>query len=408
MPNIDNTTAIFNTKYFQDDLIMEIEGIYLDYNATTPCDPQVVEKMLPFFNEIYGNPSNGFHRQGRTAAKAVDVAREQIANLIGSQPNEIIFTSGATESDNLAIFGVARNQKNNPRKRLVSSRIEHKAVLNPCKKLEEEGFEVFLLPVDSQGEVSIQQAKIEINDRTLLVSIHLANNEIGTIQAIQEITKIAHQKGALVHCDAAQAIGKIPVDVEELDVDLLSISAHKLYGPKGVGALYVRGGLNAIPLEPLLYGGGQEKGVRSGTTNVPGIVGFGEASRLATELVNEEGLRIANLRDLMEKSLAEIIPDMRINGHHAKRLPNTSSMTFLGIDADALLFNLPEVMMGTGSACTSGAIEPSHVLQAIGLSREAASSTVRASLGRFVHDDDIPLVCEYFRQALNRMKLQSA
>ena len=363
--------------------------IYLDYNATTPCDPRVVEKMLPYFSEIYGNPSNGYHRQGRLSAQAVSKAREQVANLIGAEPHEVIFTSGATESNNQAILGLARLHKTNPRKRIVTSKIEHKAVLNPFKKLSEEGFEIILLDVDSQGVVSIDQAKEYIDEKTLLVSIHLANNEIGTIQPVQEIVEIAHQHGALVHTDAAQAVGKIPVDVQGLGVDMLSMSAHKLYGPKGIGALYIRNGIRSVPMEPLLYGGGQENGFRSGTTNVPGIVGFGEAARISMEVLTEEMIRISSLRDRLEELLLHGIPNLIINAQKAKRLPNTSSLTFPGVEADALLLNLPDVMMGTGSACNAGAVEPSHVLQAIGLRREVASCTVRASLGRFVNDKDI-------------------
>lgn len=377
--------------------------IYLDNNATTPCDPRVLEKMLPFFTEIYGNPANGLHLQGRLAAKAVDLAREQVANLIGAQPNEIVFTSGATESDNLAIFGVTRMQKNNLRPRIISSQIEHKAVLNPCKKISNEGFEITLLPVNSQGEISTNRAEAEIDDRTLLVSVHLANNEIGTIQPIKEIANIAHQHGALVHCDAAQAVGKIPVDVDKLGVDLLSISAHKLYGPKGIGALYVRGGLQSIPLEPLFYGGGQEKGIRSGTTNVTGIVGFGEACELANKLIVEENARLTGLRNKLEETISSHSNLIRINATGATRLPNTSSITLVGIDADAFLLNMPEVMMGTGSACTSGALEPSHVLQAIGLSREDASSTVRASLGRFTSESDLLIIEHCFIETINKM-----
>lgn len=377
--------------------------IYLDYNATTPCDPRVVEKMLPFFTNTYGNPSNGFHRQGRMAAKAVDDARVQVADLFGARPNEIIFTSGATESDNLAILGIARSRGISPRKGIVSSAVEHKAVLNPCKILAEKGFDVVFLNVDSQGVISEDQAKKEINTNTLLISIQLANNEIGTIQPVQEIAEVAHQNGALVHCDAAQAVGKIRVNVEDLGVDLLSVSAHKLYGPKGIGALYVRSGLSTIPLEPLLYGGGQEKGIRSGTTNVPSIVGFGEACRIAGENLIDEGIRITRMRDRLETLLLEKVSTIAVNGFFAKRLPNTSSLTFKGIDADAILINLPEVMMGTGSACTSGAMEPSHVLQAIGLDREAASSTVRASLGRFTQEEEIPMICEYISQTVSRL-----
>ena len=286
--------------------------IYLDYNATTPCDPGVVEKMLPFFGEIYGNPSNGLHRQGRLAAKAVDTAREQVAALIGAKPYEIFFTAGATESNNLAILGLTQNNYQ-PRKHILTSQIEHKAVINPCQIIADEGYEVNFLPVDSQGTIKLEELTNKINESTLLVSIHYANNEIGTIQPIKEISEIAHEFGAIVHTDAAQAVGKILVNVDNLGVDLLSISAHKLYGPKGVGALYIRGGKKTIPLSPLMYGGGQEQGIRPGTTNVPAIVGFGEACKIAGDLLFGEEKRIASLRDRLETVLQSLIPEIRIN-----------------------------------------------------------------------------------------------
>lgn len=359
--------------------------IYLDYNATTPCDPRVVEKMLPFFSEWYGNPATGLHLQGRRAARAVDEAREQIAALIKCRPDEMIFTGGATESNNLAILGLGRANRHGGRTRIVTSAVEHKAVLLPCRQLQEEGYELIVLPVDRLGSVLIDEAETAINDKTLLVSVQAANNEVGTLQPITRIAEIAHEHGTIVHCDAAQAVGKIPVDLtaEAWQVDLLSISAHKLYGPKGVGALYVRNGPNAHPIEPLQYGGGQERGLRSGTTNVPGIVGFGEACRICSVELAQESIRIAGLRDHFEQALLAGVAGLRINAREAQRLPNTSSLTFPGIDADALLLNLPGVMMGTGSACSSGALEPSHVLLAMGLSRAEASSTVRASLGRY-------------------------
>jgi cysteine desulfurase len=361
----------------------KIPEIYLDYNATTPCDPRVVEKMLPFFRETYGNPSNGLHIQGRKSAKAVDDAREQVAGLINARSNEIVFTSGATESDNLAILGIARMNQGGKRKRIVTCAIEHKAVLLPCVKLKENGFDVVFLPVDKYGRVSIDDAKEAIDDKTLLVTIHSANNEVGTLQAIKELAEIAHEHGSLFHCDGAQAVGKISINVIELGVDLLSISAHKLYGPKGIGALYMCGGSNAIPLEPIWYGGGQEKGLRSGTSNVPGIVGFGEACSIVSAELENEFPRLKDLRDQIESLLEKQIPSMVINGFGAQRLPNTSSLTFPTVDGDALVLNAPEIMIGTGSACTSGAIEPSHVLTAMGVSREDASSTIRISLGRF-------------------------
>lgn len=380
------------------------EGIYLDYNATTPCDERVLEKMLPYYSQIYGNPSNGFHRQGRMAAKAVDEARQQVADLIGAQPEEIYFTSGATESNNLAILGLAQLGSKNKRGRIVSCKIEHKAVLQPCKKLENLGFDMFFLPVDSSGVAELGSAHSAINDQTFIVTIQAANNEIGTLQPVTEIAAIAHQHGALVHTDAAQLAGKLPIDVETLGIDLLSMSAHKLYGPKGVGALYIRGGARQIPVEPIILGGGQENGLRSGTTNVPAIVGFGEACRLASEMIEAEALRIKGLRDQFEQTLADKIPSLRINGKNAPRLPNTSSLTFPGIDADALLLNLPDVMMGTGSACTSGAIEPSHVLQAIGLSRQDAASTMRASLGRYSTDIEIDAAVSLIVDAWKMLK----
>jgi len=352
----------------------------------------VVEKMLPFFSEIYGNPANGLHKQGRLAAKAVDEARWQVANLIGARPHEIVFTSGATESDNLAILGFTRIHCAEKRNRIVTSAVEHKAVLLACKKLKEEGFDIVFLPVDTEGRVLIDAARQAINEDTLLVSIQGANNEIGTIQPIAEIAKMAHENGALLHCDAAQAVGKIPVIVDDWDVDLLSMSAHKLYGPKGIGALFIRGGSNAIPLEPIWYGGGQENGLRSGTMNVPSIVGFGEACNIFRTDLLEEMQGIRSLRDKLEQELIAQIPSPKINGSFAKRLPNTSSLTFSGINADVLILNAPQIMIGTGSACTSGAIEPSHVLTAIGLDRQDAASTVRVSLGRFTTDDQISQV----------------
>ncbi|NMC61766.1 MAG: cysteine desulfurase [SAR324 cluster bacterium] len=381
-------------------------GIYLDNNATTPCDPRVVEKMLPYFSEVYGNPANGYHIQGRMAGKAVDKAREQVAELIGAQPYEIYFTGGASESDNLAIFGIIRNPKHDSQKRIVSSKIEHKAILKPCRKLEEEGYYISLLPVDSQGVIKVENARNEINSQTILVSIQLANNEIGSIQPVKEIAEIAHEFGATIHSDAAQAVGKIPVNVEALGIDMLSISAHKFYGPKGIGALYIKGGLKNIPIEPIIYGGGQEKGLRSGTTNVPAIVGFGEAAEICKNELSVEIERISGLRNLLEKELTSRISDIVINAQKTERLPNTSSIIFPGIEADALILTLVNVMMGTGSACNSGAIEPSHVLQAMGISREAASRTVRASLGRFTTKEQIIQTLSEITASINRVAIK--
>lgn len=365
------------------------KGIYLDYNATTPCDPAVVEAMLPYFTEIYGNAANGYHVLGRLAHRAIEEAREQVAHLINAHSSEILFTAGATESNNLSLFGLARASRSAGRDKIVTSSLEHKAVLLPCEKLREEGFEVVILPSDRDGSVSLDAAREAIDERTLLVSIQTANNEIGTLQPIGEIAALAREHGAIMHTDAAQAVGKVNVDVKALQIDMLSISAHKFYGPKGVGALYLRRGANLRQIQPLVVGGGQESGLRAGTSNVPAIVGMGTAAELCGAGLNEEGKRISNLRATLESVLKEEISGLTVNGESARRLPNTASLTFPGVDADALLLNLPELMLGTGSACTSGAIEPSHVLQAIGLSRQAASSTVRVSLGRFTSAPEI-------------------
>lgn len=361
------------------------EPIYLDYNATTPCDPRVIDKMLPFFGMRYGNAASGFHAQGRLASRALEQARGQVASLINAQPHEIFFTGGATESNNLAILGLARRSQKDARRQIITSAVEHKAVLLPCAKLRDEGFEVVILPVDDQGRVQVEVLAEAVTEQTLLVSIQAANNEIGTIQPIKEIVSIAHSLGAIVHCDAAQAVGKIPVDVLDWGVDLMSASAHKLYGPKGIGCLYVSDAVGANRIEPLFFGGGQERGLRSGTSNVPAAVGFGEACSLSIDnnLANERDY-LCNLRDTLEEELLTRIPGIRVHARHTQRLPNTSSMAFPGVDADELLANLPGVMMGTGSACTSGTPEPSHVLMAIGLSRAQAHSTIRASLGRSI------------------------
>jgi cysteine desulfurase len=363
--------------------------VYLDYNATTPCDPRVIDAMLPYFGQIFGNPANGLHPQGRQAARAVAAAREQVAALISAQPYEIFFTAGATESNNLALFGLARGHRNSQRRRIVTSAVEHKAVLAPCERLQAEGFELVILPVDDQGCVDLAAAAEVINDQTLVVSVQAANNETGTIQPIKALADLAHTHGALFHCDAAQAVGKISVNVDDANLDFLSASAHKLYGPKGIGLLYIRGGAQTFDLQPQMLGGGQESGLRGGTSNVPAIVGFGEACRICHELGNDERVRIESLRNRLEEGLLNAIKPLNIQSRSAARLPNTSSLTFPGIDADALLLNLPNVMMGTGSACNSGAIEPSHVLQAIGISRADAFSTIRASLGRFTTESDI-------------------
>lgn len=380
-------------------------SIYLDNNATTQCDPAVLAAMLPYFSEWYGNAATGLHPQGRRAARALDVAREQVANLLNARPEEIIFTSGATESNNLAILGIGRKAADGPRKRIVTTAVEHKAVLEPCQVLGSLGYEVIVLPVDTAGRVDLAAANSAINEYTLLVTVQAANNEMGTLQPFQQIAALAHAVGALVHCDAAQAVGKIGVDVMAWDVDLLSLSAHKFYGPKGVGALYIRNGPRAIPLNPLTYGGGQERGVRSGTSNVPGIVGLGAAAQLSTILFPEEAKRIETMRFALESQLLAAFPGTWVNGANAERLPNTISLTLPGIEADALLLRLPEIMMGVGSACSTGALEPSHVLQAIGLNRSDAGATIRLSLGRFNSAEESPQIVTKLEQAIDDLKM---
>ena len=376
--------------------------IYLDNHATTPCDPAVMRAMLPYFEQIYANPSSTAHEAGRKASDAVAEAREQVANLISAQAGEMFFTSGATESNNIAILGLAYGSESS-RKRIVTTAVEHKAILEPYKELAKQGMDVVVLPVGNEGRVDLNAADEAIDENTLLVSVQAANNEIGTIQPVAEIAHLAHAKGALVHCDAAQAVGKVSVDVEEWDVDLMSISAHKLYGPKGVGALYIKGGPYSMPLKPLVIGGGQERQLRAGTLNVPGIVGFGEACELCQHLMPEETNRISGLRDVFESEILSQVDSARRNGALDERLPGNSSFTFPGIDAEALIVNTPDLAISTGSACTSGAPEPSHVLLAIGRTREEADNTIRIGVGRFTTEEDIVQATESILKALYRL-----
>lgn len=367
---------------------MKTGVIYLDHHSSTPVDPRVVQAMMPYWTDNPANPSNPYHPLGRKAAEAVETARDQVASLIGARHTEIVFTSGATESNNLAIVGTALAHAGS-RRRIITCAIEHKSVLEPCRWLADKGFEVVLLPVDRLGHVNLSALEHAVDDSTLLVSIQLANNEIGTIQRMEQISRVVHERGALLHCDGAQAVGKISVNVDHLYVDMLSISAHKLYGPKGIGALYVRGGAKRARLQPLAFGGAQEWSLRPGTLNVPAIVGFGEACRICSEEMVREAERVTTLRDLLEQLLLEHIPHLQRNGDLSYRLPGNSSLTLPDVEADALLLNLPDVALSTGSACTAGAIEPSHVLQAIGLSREAAFRTVRVGIGRFNTEEEM-------------------
>ncbi len=376
--------------------------LYLDHNASTPVDPRVVEAMLPFLLEQPGNASNTVHTYGRLAAAAVEDARADVARLVGAAPHEVVFTSGATESNNLALLGAVKAHRAG-RRRLVTTAVEHKAVLEPLEALRGEGFDVVVLPVLTDGAVDLAEAARVIDASTLLVSIQAANNEVGTIQPVAEVARLTRAVGALVHTDATQAVGSERVNVSELDVDLLSMSAHKLYGPKGVGALYVRGGARSGHVAPLMHGGGQEGGLRPGTLNVPGVVGFGVAARMALDEGAAEARRIRSLRDTFESELRSRVPDARFNGARDRRLPGTSSLTFPGVEADMLIANLDRLALATGSACNSGAPEPSYVLTAMGLSWEDAYATVRIGFGRSSRVEDLPRVVQELARAYARL-----
>jgi cysteine desulfurase len=356
--------------------------IYLDHHATTPTDPRVVEAMQPYWNERFGNASSATHRFGWTAEAALEDARERVAAAIGaSAPAEIVFTSGTTESDNLALKGVARAARGRGN-HLVTSAIEHPAVADTCAALAAEGFEVTVVPVDAEGLVDPADVARALRDDTLLVSIMAANSEIGTLQPLDEIGRVCRQRGVLLHSDAAQAVGRIRVDLRELPVDLLSFCAHKLYGPKGVGALWVREARPRIRLEPLLHGGGHERGRRSGTVAVPLVVGFAAALELCLQDLPEESARLSSLRDRLWQGLAEKLEGVHRNGHPTRRLPGNLNVSFDGVEADALLVALPDVALSSGSACASHSGEPSPVLRALGLSESRARSALRFGLGR--------------------------
>ncbi|MFY9300688.1 MAG: cysteine desulfurase family protein [Candidatus Nitrosotenuis sp.] len=349
--------------------------IYLDNAASTPMADQVLQEMLPYLKENYGNPSS-IHRFGRLATKAIDTARKRIADIIGAQPHEILFTSGGTESNNTALFGVLGKGTAS----LVTSSIEHDAILEPCKRLESQGHAVTYLPVDSSGTVDIEKLKSAIADQTGLVSIMYANNEVGTIQPVKEIAQICKQHKVLFHTDAVQAVGKVPIDVKELGVDLMSISSHKIHGPKGIGALYIKSG---VQIAPLVLGGGQENGLRSGTENVASIVGFGKACQLAKENMDANSVYLKNLRDSLIQRVTSEISHVTVNGHGQNRLPNNAHFTFLGVNGEDLIIKLDEngVAASTGSACSVKTQKASHVLAAMGFSHEQITGSLRLTVG---------------------------
>ncbi len=380
--------------------------IYLDYQATTPTDPRVVEAMLPYFTERFGNPHSVHHGYGWDAVAAVERARARIAELIDAEAREIVFTSGATESNNLAIKGAARFHKER-RPHLVTLTTEHKCVLESCRRMEREGVEVTYLPVRENGLVDLERLKKAVTERTALVSIMAANNEIGVIQPIAEIGAICRAKGAYFHCDAAQAVGKIPVAVNAMAIDLLSISGHKVYGPKGIGALYVRR-RPRVRLEPLIDGGGQERGLRSGTLPTPLCVGLGKACAIAREEMAEEAARLARLREHLWEALAAGLPEVTVNGDLARRLPGNLNVSFEGVDGEALIDAMPGIAVSSGSACTSAAVEPSYVLRALGLSDELAGASIRIGLGRFTTEGEVDAAVEEIVAQVRRLRVSGS
>lgn len=362
--------------------------IYLDYHATTPMDERVLEAMLPYFREHFGNAASRNHSFGWVAEEAVEKARKQIAALINASPKEIVFTSGATESNNLAIKGVAEMyaEKGN---HIITAATEHKAVLDTCKRLEKRGCRVTYLPVRADGLIDLDQLRDAITDKTILVSIMYGNNEIGTVQDIRTIGRICHEKGVLFHTDATQAVGKIPVDVIADHIDLLSCTAHKMYGPKGVGALYVRRKNPRVQLTAQMDGGGHERGMRSGTLNVPGIVGFGKAAELCQQLMPEEMPRIQRLRDKLKDGILAQLDEVYINGTMERRLPHNLNMSFAYVEGESLLMGINDIAVSSGSACTSATLEPSYVLKALGAGDDLAHSSIRFGLGRFTTEEEI-------------------
>jgi cysteine desulfurase len=382
--------------------------VYLDYNATTPVDPAVLEAMLPILGENFGN-AGSVHSAGQRARAAIDSARESVAALIGAKLNEVVFTSGGTEADNLAVFGtVAASTK--PRKHVITTAIEHHAILHSCEELARQGVEVTVVPVgrgrDSQGIVDPEAIRQALRPETVLISVMHANNELGTIQSIEEIARIAAEAEVCFHSDAVQSAGKIPLDVTRLGVDLLSISAHKFCGPKGVGALYVRSGRHIAPRS---WGGHAERDRRAGTENVPGIVGLGKAAELARKLLAEDGSRISTLRDRLENALLERIPNVLINGDRTRRVPNTLNVSFPGAGGEALLIalDLQGIACSTGAACSSGSTEPSHVLLAAGLSHDDARSSLRFSLGRPTTSGEVDRAIEVTPAVVERIRALS-
>jgi cysteine desulfurase len=379
--------------------------IYMDNNATTPLDPRVLEAMMPYLTTEFGNAASRSHPFGWKAEEAVDRAREQIASLIGGNEKEIVFTSGATESINLALKGAAEFYKEKGN-HLITVRTEHKATLDTMKRLERQGFDVTYLPTDKDGRISAKQLREAITEKTILVSVMLANNEIGTVQPIAELGEVTREKGVLFHVDAVQGVGKVPFDVEKMKVDLASLSGHKIYGPKGIGALWVRR-KPRVRIAPIIDGGGHERGMRSGTLNVPGIVGFGKAAELAQQLLPEETKRTYQLRKRLQDYLFSHLDHLELNGHPTERLPGNLNVSFAYVEGEALMMAIKNVAVSSGSACTSASLEPSYVLRACGVSEELAHTSIRFGIGRFNTEEEVDYVGKYVVDQVRRLREMS-
>ena len=377
--------------------------IYMDNHATTPVDPRVLEEMLPYFTDKFGNAASRNHSFGWAGEEAVETARERIAKLIGATSKEIIFTSGATESDNLAIKGVAEmyREKGN---HIITAVTEHKAVLDTCKRLEKYGFRVTYMPVQKDGLVDLDDLKRAMDDKTILVTIMAANNEIGVLQPIAEIGKLCHERGVIFHTDATQAVGKVPIDVIKQNLDLVSISAHKMYGPKGVGALYVRRKNPRVQISPIIDGGGHERGMRSGTLNVPGIAGLGKACAICHEEMPQESCRMAGLRNRLRDRIMSSLDEVYINGSTEHRLPGNLNISFAYVEGESLLMGINDIAVSSGSACTSATLEPSYVLKALGTGDDLAHSSIRFGLGRFNTEAEVDYVAERVTETVQRLR----
>jgi cysteine desulfurase len=380
--------------------------IYMDYNATTPVDPRVLEAMLPYFTENFGNPASRNHAFGWVAEEAVDKGRQQVADLIGAKPKEIIFTSGATEANNLAIKGVVEmyREKGN---HVITCVTEHKAVIDTCKKLEKQGGRVTYLPVQKDGRIDLDELRAAITDKTILITIMTANNEIGVLQPVAEIGAIAKEKGILFHTDAVQAVGKVPFDVNQVKADLVSLSAHKMYGPKGVGALYVRRRNPRVLLAEQISGGGHERGMRSGTLNVPGIVGLGKAAEICQTDMVADTARLLALRERLNEKFHQNLDEIYINGSMEHRLPHNLNISFAYVEGESLLMGIADVAVSSGSACTSASLEPSYVLKALGAGDDLAHSSIRFGLGRWSTEEEVDYIVDKLTNVVRRLREMS-